>query len=108
MTAPDWRALRGEFPTLERWTYLDVARKTIPPRAQERALQEYWRDVVENAGADAAQVDRRVRDIRRDTDRRVARHATRFDGFTAAGGERQESDERDASARPKRVHVVPH
>ena len=53
MTAPDWRALRGEFPTLERWTYLDVARKTIPPRAQERALQEYWRDVVENAGADA-------------------------------------------------------
>ncbi|HET7595906.1 MAG TPA: aminotransferase class V-fold PLP-dependent enzyme [Burkholderiales bacterium] len=53
MTAPDWRALRSEFPTLEHWTYLDVARKTIPPRAQERALREYWRDVVENAGADA-------------------------------------------------------
>jgi len=53
MSTPDWPALRAEFPTLERWTYLDVARKTIPPRRQERALQEYTRDVYENAGADA-------------------------------------------------------
>ncbi|MCC2677251.1 MAG: nifS, partial [Ramlibacter sp.] len=53
MTAPDWGALRKEFPTLAHWTYLDVARKTVPPLAQERALQEYWRDVVENAGEDA-------------------------------------------------------
>jgi len=53
MTAPDWAALRREFPTLERWIYLDVARKTIPPLAQERAMREYWRDVVENAGDDA-------------------------------------------------------
>jgi selenocysteine lyase/cysteine desulfurase len=51
--APNWEALRREFPTLERWTYLDVARKTVPPRCQERALQEYTRDVYENAGADA-------------------------------------------------------
>jgi selenocysteine lyase/cysteine desulfurase len=50
---PDWNALRKEFPTLASWTYLDVARKTVPPLAQERALREYWRDVVENAGADA-------------------------------------------------------
>jgi cysteine desulfurase / selenocysteine lyase len=50
---PDWKALRSEFPTLERWTYLDVARKTIAPRCQERALQEYLRDVYENAGAEA-------------------------------------------------------
>src|SRR3954469_19396088 len=50
---PDWSAVRREFPTLERWTYLDVARKTVPPRAQERALQAYTRDVYENAGADA-------------------------------------------------------
>jgi cysteine desulfurase/selenocysteine lyase len=50
---PDWTALRKEFPTLEHWTYLDVARKTIPPRCQERALQEYRTDVYENAGADA-------------------------------------------------------
>jgi cysteine desulfurase / selenocysteine lyase len=50
---PDWKALRAEFPTLAHWTYLDVARKTIAPRCQERALQEYIRDVYENAGADA-------------------------------------------------------
>lgn len=53
MTAPDWSALRKEFPTLQHWTYLDVARKTVPPRCQERALQEYTRDAYENAGADA-------------------------------------------------------
>lgn len=53
MTSPDWNALRNEFPTLANWTFLDVARKTVPPLCQERALREYWRDVVENAGADA-------------------------------------------------------
>jgi selenocysteine lyase/cysteine desulfurase len=54
---PDWAALRQEFPTLARWNYLDVARKTIPPRCQERALQEYVRDVYENAGAGAWSAD---------------------------------------------------
>ena len=53
MTTPDWQALRAEFPTLEHWTYLDVARKTVPPRCQARALEEYTRDVYENAGAHA-------------------------------------------------------
>jgi cysteine desulfurase/selenocysteine lyase len=53
MSTPDWKAIRGEFPTLANWTYLDVARKTVPPRCQERAMQEYTRDVYENAGADA-------------------------------------------------------
>jgi cysteine desulfurase / selenocysteine lyase len=50
---PDWTALREEFPTLAHWTYLDVARKTVPPRCQERALQDYVRDVYLNAGAGA-------------------------------------------------------
>jgi selenocysteine lyase/cysteine desulfurase len=50
---PDWTTLREEFPTLAHWTYLDVARKTVPPRCQERALQDYVRDVYENAGAGA-------------------------------------------------------
>ncbi len=54
---PDWVALRREFPTLERWTYLDVARKSVPPRCQQRAMQEYWRDIEENAGADAWSAD---------------------------------------------------
>ena len=53
MSTPDWAALRNEFPTLRNWIYLDVARKTIPPRCQERAMQDYCRDVYENAGADA-------------------------------------------------------
>ncbi len=53
MSKPDWAALRQEFPTLARWTYLDVARKTIPPRCAEWAMQEYCRDVYDNAGADA-------------------------------------------------------
>ena len=50
---PDWTVLRNEFPTLEKWIYLDVARKAIAPRCQERAMQEYIQDVYENAGADA-------------------------------------------------------
>jgi cysteine desulfurase / selenocysteine lyase len=50
---PDWTELRKQFPTLANWTYLDVARKTLPPRCQEQALQEYTRDVYANAGADA-------------------------------------------------------
>jgi cysteine desulfurase/selenocysteine lyase len=54
---PDWKALRAEFPTLAHWTYLDVARKTVAPRCQERALQDYTRDVYENAGADAWAAD---------------------------------------------------
>ena len=52
-TQPDWAALRREFPTLQHWNYLDVARKTVPPRCQEEALHAYTRDVYENAGADA-------------------------------------------------------
>ncbi len=50
---PDWAALRNEFPTLKKWVYLDTARKTIPPRCVEWAMQEYCRDIYENAGADA-------------------------------------------------------
>ena len=53
MTQPDWNKLREQFPTLEHWTYLDNARKTVPPRCQEQALHEYTHDVYQNAGADA-------------------------------------------------------
>jgi len=51
--APDFAALRRDFPTLEKWTYLDVARKTIMPRYAEEALQAFCRDVFDEAGADA-------------------------------------------------------
>lgn len=53
MNTPDWTRVRKEFPTLENWTYVDVARKTVPPRCQEAALIEYTRDVYGSAGADA-------------------------------------------------------
>lgn len=53
MANTDWRALRAEFPTLTRFTYLDVARKTIPPRCQEQAITSYYQDVYEHAGDDA-------------------------------------------------------
>lgn len=53
MTTPNWAQLRAEFPALARWTYLDTARKSVPPRCQERSMQDYWRDIAETAGADA-------------------------------------------------------
>ncbi|MGZ5709704.1 MAG: aminotransferase class V-fold PLP-dependent enzyme, partial [Burkholderiales bacterium] len=53
MKNPDWSALREQFPTLQHWNYLDVARKTVPPLCQEQALSDYTKDVYENAGADA-------------------------------------------------------
>jgi len=53
MTTVNWTKLRDEFPTLAHWTYLDTARKTVPPRCQELAMQAYCRDIRETAGADA-------------------------------------------------------
>ena len=53
MNTPNWASLRQQFPTLVHWNYLDVARKTVPPRCQEQALLDYTRDVYENAGAEA-------------------------------------------------------
>lgn len=53
MAAVNWKQLREEFPTLARWTYLDTARKTVPPRCQELAMQDYCRDIRETAGVDA-------------------------------------------------------
>lgn len=53
MSTVNWSKLREEFPALSRWTYLDTARKSVPPRCQERAMQDYWRDITETAGADA-------------------------------------------------------
>jgi cysteine desulfurase / selenocysteine lyase len=65
MGMPDWNALRAEFPTLERWTYLDVARKAIPPRVAEQTMLEYCRDVYENAGVEAwsSESVERTRDV---------------------------------------------
>lgn len=53
LSAIDWKAVRAEFPTADRHVYLDCARKMIPPRCQEAAVQAYFRDVYEQAGTDA-------------------------------------------------------
>ena len=53
MNTPDWPALRGEFPTLAKWTYLDAARKAPSPRCVEQAGREFFQDIYENAGENA-------------------------------------------------------
>lgn len=50
---PDWEARRREFPTTERFVYLDIARKAILPRRVEAAIQEWLADIYERAGANA-------------------------------------------------------
>ena len=49
----NWTKLREEFPALANWTYLDTARKTVPPRCQEAAMRDYWNDISATAGAEA-------------------------------------------------------
>src|SRR5688572_19151107 len=46
----DVEALRQEFPTLERWTYLDIARKAPLPRCVEAATRAFFEDIYEDAG----------------------------------------------------------
>jgi selenocysteine lyase/cysteine desulfurase len=62
--APDWQAIRREFPTLERFSYLDIGKKAILPRAVEHAMQEWLADVYEQAGANAFSMQR-TEDTRR-------------------------------------------
>lgn len=53
MSPPDFARVRREFPTLEKWTYLDVARKTPLARCAEQAMKEFCADVYQHAGDDA-------------------------------------------------------
>lgn len=55
--APDWDAIRAEFPTLEKFVYLDTAKKAILPRTVERAIQEWLADIYEEAGFRAFSMD---------------------------------------------------
>lgn len=50
---PDWEAVRREFPTLEKFTYLDIAKKAILPRRVERYFGEWLQDIYDDAGARA-------------------------------------------------------
>lgn len=51
--APDWDALRREFPTTETHAYLALANKALLPRRVEAAMREWLSDIYENAGVDA-------------------------------------------------------
>lgn len=56
-TEPDFDALRGEFPTLECWVYLDIARKAPTPRCVEAATRQFLDDIYEHAGQKAFSMD---------------------------------------------------
>jgi len=51
--APDWSAIRQDFPTTQDFAYFDIANKTILPLQVEDAMQEWMRDIYEHAGARA-------------------------------------------------------
>ena len=60
---PDWAAIRREFPTTEKFTYLNIANKAILPRAVEAAMGEWMADIYDNAG-DSAFVMQTIEDTR--------------------------------------------
>jgi selenocysteine lyase/cysteine desulfurase len=48
--ARDWNSFRAAFPTTERFTYLDTARKGLVPVWVEAAMRSWMADVYDNAG----------------------------------------------------------
>jgi len=54
---PDWEALRRDFPTTEKFVYLDSARKVIYPRHIESAFRAWVEDIYEHAGKRAFSMD---------------------------------------------------
>ena len=51
--ARDWNVFRAAFPTTERFTYLDTARKGLVPVWVEAAMRSWMTDVYDNAGFEA-------------------------------------------------------
>ena len=50
---PDWAAIRAQFPTTEKFAYLDIARKAILPQRTQDDLNDWMSDVFDDAGAHA-------------------------------------------------------
>src|SRR5215472_13227310 len=50
LPAPDWHALRGQFPTTRRWAFFDHAAVAPPSGPARDALIEWANDVAENGG----------------------------------------------------------
>ncbi|MGE0749739.1 MAG: aminotransferase class V-fold PLP-dependent enzyme [Variibacter sp.] len=55
--SPDWNGLRAEFPTLEKFNYLDMARKAILPRVVDRSMESWLADIRETGGKLAFSMD---------------------------------------------------
>ena len=53
----DWTMLRADFPTTEKFCYLNLANKAILPRSVEASMQSWLGDIYENAGAAAFSMD---------------------------------------------------
>jgi cysteine desulfurase/selenocysteine lyase len=51
--APDWTAVRKEFPTTAKLTFLNSGMKVILPRCVAQAMQEWIDDVYDTAGETA-------------------------------------------------------
>ena len=61
--APDFAALRDEFPVTRNWTYLDLANKAPLPQCAQDAIPEFLREMNE-LGVREAFSKLRVEDIR--------------------------------------------
>lgn len=48
--APDWSAIRKQFPTTEKLTFLNSGMKVILPKCVDEAMREWIADVYETAG----------------------------------------------------------
>lgn len=46
----DWDALRADFPTTEKFCYLNLANKAILPKLVEESMQSWMHDIYEHAG----------------------------------------------------------
>lgn len=55
--APNWDAIREQFPALKRFVYLDIARKATLPQWVEAAMREWMADIHERAGERAFSMD---------------------------------------------------
>ena len=53
----DWAMLRADFPTLEKFCYMNLANKAILPRSVEASMQSWLGDIYENAGTAAFSMD---------------------------------------------------
>ena len=51
--APDFAALRDEFPVTRNWTYLDLANKAPLPQCAQDAIPDFLREMNEHGGREA-------------------------------------------------------